>query len=727
MAENPLIGRQLANFRLKRLIGQGGMAQVYYGWDVKLQRPVAVKVIDARYRDRPSYAERFVREAQAVASWRHEHIIQVYYADEEDGLYYFAMEYIDGQSLAQMLEKQRGPLPQEEVLRIGQAVAGALDYAHQQGVIHRDIKPANILLAKDGRVVLTDFGLALDMHQGSIGEAFGTPHYISPEQARRSADAVPQSDIYSLGVVFYEMLTGAVPFDDPSPTSVALQHITQAPPPPREVNPDLNAATEAVILEALEKRPEARPRTAGALVEALEAALRLGKATVPTRPKNLRGLALLASAALLLFVLTLAAVLLRGGLPAATASQTPTASHTPTAAASQTPTAAASQTPTPTASQTPASVPTASSNAKPESLLYANDMEADDPLAGWAYASEAWRVVEEGEGRVLEAAGMPQDLAVVMGEARSGWDAQKGLAVRLRFRVPETYVRGRLVVRSSQKSYAVRVVPTNATSITLNLNQLYAPSHFDDLNGGNALVTWVPATDDPNRWHELMVWFQGEDNVVVYLDRNPGISWPDAEIGNIMEIALQGESPSGWQVDDVQVFLPDAVSTAFEAGAWPAAWARTSPGAAQVFIERGRGNHAAGLTEGAVTLAPAAADLALSCRFQVRNGGFQLRLGEADGSGYVLDFATGRLRVALAEGQTTTLADYRFYNYNTWSGFAIETGGGRLRIYQSGKLYHDEVISNKPEVRQVQFILGAEDALWLDDCMLYPDHAAGGN
>jgi serine/threonine-protein kinase len=276
LVDDPLIGRQLANFRLERPLGQGGMAQVYYGWDVKLQRPVAIKVIDARYRNNPTYAERFVREAQTIARWRHEHIINIYYADDEDGLYFFAMEYIDGPDLGQLLAHYtaKGQLmPQAEVLRIGRAVASALDYAHSQGIIHRDVKPSNVMVASDGRVVLTDFGLAMDVQQGSLGEIFGSVRYIAPEQARDSAAAVPQSDLYALGIMLYEMLTGVVPFDDPSPTATAVQHMTALPTPPREINPDLNQKTEATLLKALSKSPRLRFQTGRELIEALEKAL----------------------------------------------------------------------------------------------------------------------------------------------------------------------------------------------------------------------------------------------------------------------------------------------------------------------------------------------------------------------------------------------------------------------------------------------------------------------
>lgn len=273
---DPLIGRQVANFRIERVLGRGGMAQVYYGRDVKLQRPVAVKVIDASFRGNPAYARRFVQEARTIATWRHENIVQIYYADNESDLYYFVMEYIDGLDLAGLLARylRNGELmPLEDVIRIGRAIASALDYAHQKGVVHRDVKPSNVMVATDDRIVLMDFGLALDSHQGTMGEVFGTPHYIAPEQARNSSNAVPQSDLYSLGIILYEMLTGTVPYDDPSPTAVALQHLTLPLPPPRERNPALNIETEAVLIKALSKLPADRYQKGYELMDALEKAV----------------------------------------------------------------------------------------------------------------------------------------------------------------------------------------------------------------------------------------------------------------------------------------------------------------------------------------------------------------------------------------------------------------------------------------------------------------------
>src|SRR5689334_17873043 len=140
MIDDPLIGRQLANFRVERVLGRGGMAQVYYGWDVRLERPVALKVIDTRFRGEPVYADRFIREARAVSTWRHEHIVQIYYASEEDGLYYYVMEHIPGRDLSAILADYAADqelMPHDEVLRIGRAVASALDYAHERGIVHR--------------------------------------------------------------------------------------------------------------------------------------------------------------------------------------------------------------------------------------------------------------------------------------------------------------------------------------------------------------------------------------------------------------------------------------------------------------------------------------------------------------------------------------------------------------------------------------------------------------
>ncbi len=271
---DPLIGRTLGGVRIDRMIGQGGMARVYYGWDERLQRPVAIKVIGEAYRSDPAFVERFLREARTVASLQHPNILQIYNSGEEDGYSYFLMEYVRGLNLEQLLHQQNGRLlPYNDVLRIGRAVASALDYAHAKGVVHRDVKPSNIILAEDGRVVLADFGLAMQTTTNTMGQVFGSPHYIAPEQAQNSALAVAQSDQYALGIVMYEMLTGHVPFHDDSPAALALQHITQAPPIPSQVNPNLPDGVDGVLLRALSKRPQDRFVSSQELLNALEPTL----------------------------------------------------------------------------------------------------------------------------------------------------------------------------------------------------------------------------------------------------------------------------------------------------------------------------------------------------------------------------------------------------------------------------------------------------------------------
>lgn len=292
-----IIGQRLGNYLVQEPLGRGGMARVYKGLDTTLKRPVALKVIEESLRSSATYAQRFEREAQAVANLRHPNIVNVFYFGSHDNLYYLVMEYIDGTDLDAIMRNyaENGELmPYADVMRILEAIASALDYAHGQGVIHRDVKPSNIILERTGRPVLTDFGLALKVSEGTIGDTFGTPHYISPEQARNSANAVSQSDIYSLGIVAYELLTGALPFDDPSPTALAMQHLMAAVPSPRIFNPNLAPQVEEVLLKVLAKTPEERypngQAFCAALRQGLEATLRspdAANARIPTPPPGL--------------------------------------------------------------------------------------------------------------------------------------------------------------------------------------------------------------------------------------------------------------------------------------------------------------------------------------------------------------------------------------------------------------------------------------------------------
>lgn len=273
-----LIGQQLGDYTIQSLLGQGGMARVYKGYDDKLDRYAAVKVIEPMLMvgdDEQEYRQRFQREARAIARLNHPYIVSVFQFGAIDTSYYMAMNFVEGRDLRQVLidyNSRDERLAQAQVMRIVKDIASALDYAHTNGVIHRDVKPSNIMVMDDGHAVLTDFGLALNAQEGTIGNTFGSVHYIAPEQAVSSAQAVPQSDLYALGVVIYEMLTGRVPFEDVSAMSIALKHISDSPPLPSSINPEVTPGVEEVIMKTLDKEPTRRYESGEALVRALQGA-----------------------------------------------------------------------------------------------------------------------------------------------------------------------------------------------------------------------------------------------------------------------------------------------------------------------------------------------------------------------------------------------------------------------------------------------------------------------
>ena len=276
MPQDNLLGLQLDEYRLEVLLGRGGMARVYRGLDTRLGRYVAIKVIDAPFRTDSEYTMRFEREAQAIAKLEHPNIVRLYRYGEAQGVLYMAMQYIEGSDLGFVLRSYHNEhefIEPEESLRITREVCLALDYAHSKGVIHRDIKPSNIMLDQQGHAYLTDFGLALLTEVGTRGEIFGSPHYIAPEQAISSAGAVPQSDLYAVGIILYEMFTGRLPFDAETPLDIAMKHMSDPPPPLHDIRSDIAPDLEAMILKALAKEPVQRYPTGAALVEAMEHAL----------------------------------------------------------------------------------------------------------------------------------------------------------------------------------------------------------------------------------------------------------------------------------------------------------------------------------------------------------------------------------------------------------------------------------------------------------------------
>lgn len=292
--EDSLIGKKLGDYVIQALLGRGGMSRVYRGYDENLQRYAAVKVISGDFAttSEEEYTRRFQSEARAIAHLRHPNIVGVYQFGRWEGIYYMAQVFLEGKDLRQLLkdyEQLHKRIPVPDLLRITRDVASALDYAHEQGVIHRDIKPSNIMLEKKtGRAILMDFGLALTVQEGTMGDTFGSAHYIAPEQAMSSARAVPQSDLYALGVVIYEMLAGSVPFDDPSVMSVALKHLNEAPPPLSTFAPDISPVVERVVMRALDKDPKRRYPTGSAFIDALEAAFAGEDGAAALQPANRR-------------------------------------------------------------------------------------------------------------------------------------------------------------------------------------------------------------------------------------------------------------------------------------------------------------------------------------------------------------------------------------------------------------------------------------------------------
>ncbi len=272
-------GQTLGPFEIISELGRGGMAVVYKARQTDLQRMVALKILPPELSRDQSYLQRFLHEARSAAALEHPHIVPIYAIGEAQGFHYIAMKFIAGRTLKDVAQDD-GALSLAQTATLLEQVAGALDYAHSRGVIHRDIKPSNMMVEPNGWVYLTDFGLARggDAAQGLTlaGTVMGTPEYMSPEQAQGLATIGPATDIYALGVVVYELLTGKVPFSADTPMGMLVARLQYAPRPPRDYRGDLPLAVEDVIMRALARRPEARFPSATALVDALKQASGLG-------------------------------------------------------------------------------------------------------------------------------------------------------------------------------------------------------------------------------------------------------------------------------------------------------------------------------------------------------------------------------------------------------------------------------------------------------------------
>jgi serine/threonine-protein kinase len=284
------------SYELDREIGRGGMGIVYKARDRRLKRAVAIKLLPPELAYRQEIRTRFLREAETAAQLSHPNIVPIYSVDEREGLVYFVMAYVDGENLAVRLHRL-GALPSDEVRRVIVEVSRALAYAHDRGVVHRDIKPDNILIDSGGRVMVTDFGIARAISEGAdarltaTGMAIGTPAYMSPEQSMGEREVDGRSDLYALGVVGYQMLTGALPFNATSTPALLVKHLSEAPQPIQQKCPDVAPDLGRAVMLLLEKQPENRFPSANALAVALETGdvpEPVGRALVPSAPGGLR-------------------------------------------------------------------------------------------------------------------------------------------------------------------------------------------------------------------------------------------------------------------------------------------------------------------------------------------------------------------------------------------------------------------------------------------------------
>src|SRR6202162_2934943 len=272
-------------YRILRKLGTGGMANVYLAEDEVLGRRVAIKILNDRHAGDDQFVDRFRREAKNAASLSHPNIVSIYDRGEAEGTYYIAMEYLDGRSLKELI-LTRGPAPLNVAIEYVRQILSALRFAHRHGIVHRDIKPHNVLVDAEGRVKVTDFGIARagTSQMTEAGSIVGTAQYLSPEQAR-GTDVDQRSDLYSLGVVLYELLTGALQFNGDTPVEIAMKHLSTIPEAPSAKRPDVPRDLDLIVTRALAKDPDDRYQSAEEMDADLERFLR-GAAVSPVTEES---------------------------------------------------------------------------------------------------------------------------------------------------------------------------------------------------------------------------------------------------------------------------------------------------------------------------------------------------------------------------------------------------------------------------------------------------------
>lgn len=425
------MSKKLGKYEIKERLGRGGMAEVYRAYHAALDRDVAVKLLHPFLADDPEFKQRFEREAQNVARLRHPNIVQVFDFDFDPvgESYYMVMEYVTGSTLKDILLELHSAgkkISQEQAVHIIRESAKALSFAHQRSMVHRDVKPANLMIEEDGRVVLTDFGIAkivTGTQTTQSGSMIGTPAYMSPEQGLGETGD-ERSDLYSLGVILYEMLTGRLPYDADTPLAIILKHLNDPLIPPRQLNPEIPDWLEQIVLILLAKDPAERFQTADELIAALISGTDNGviddrpsrptppsKTAVPmptdpvspfkaeTSPGNTSVL-MISGLIVLGFLVVIGLILGQGGTgplaglfpqdeatedvalamtPSDTPTLTQTPTDTPTPTATETPTETPTSTPSLTPSNTPTNTPTETNTPRPTSTFTPSPTSTNTP------------------------------------------------------------------------------------------------------------------------------------------------------------------------------------------------------------------------------------------------------------------------------------------------------------------------------------------------------------
>ena len=542
---NDLTGQTLGQYRIVKPIGRGGMASVYKAYQPSLDRYVAIKVLPPYYAHEPGFAMRFTREAKAVAKLDHPNILPIYDFGQEGDLSYIVMKYVAAGTLKEMMGQ---PVPPAQATEIIEQIAAALDHAHEQDIIHRDVKPSNVLMDRRQWALLMDFGLA-KMVGGSVqltasGVGVGTPAYMAPEQGQ-GEEIDHRADVYSLGVMLYEMLTGKVPFDAETPLAVVLKHITAPLPMPRTVNPAIPEAVERVVLKAMAKEPDNRYATAGEMASALrhvvieggpgpEIALPSPEELIapakiepeaeepvvhaPARRKLPRWVYAAGAVALLALV---GVVLAAMGLFS-------------------------------NEDSTPEPAPIYTTEGTLGAILFEDDFEGQ-PSPRWQFSPERWQI-EEVDGRTV-LHNIPAIENVVAELMETSW-GDYAIQFDFRFLRPDDYGEYYLLVRTRfGRNCPPTIASTNSYVLLISPDVLELRQETCDLPGEQPTLTQSDRDLSPDEWHTVQIIAVG-NRVRVLVDGQEQIDYSDEESPHLAgsDVIIETENNVEFLLDNFRVY-----------------------------------------------------------------------------------------------------------------------------------------------------------------------------